>query len=245
MPVAAVLFDLFGTLVQFDPARLPRHRRGEREEPSTLPVVLPVLATAAPEVDPDRFVTQLAIVTREIMRQRACDHVERPSRERFARALQASGCEPSRVDATAIRLSRRHLAALADATVLPPAHATLLATASRRWALAVVSNFDDTHTVYQVLARHGILPHVRSVVVSEGIGLRKPHPELVHTALRELETAPRDACFVGDTFDEDMRAAHAAGVRPVWLTNQTPTAPLDPPAATISALDQLVPLLET
>src|SRR4029453_3723065 len=50
-------------------------------------------------------------------------------------------------------------------------------------------------------------------VISESLGLRKPHPLLVHTALRLLEVPPDAALLVGDTFTEDVAVAPAAGLR--------------------------------
>ena len=242
-PVTAVLFDLFGTLVLFDATRLPRYDTGRGSAPSTLPLLVPVLAEVAPTIDPDAFARAVLRVTQEMAQQRRRDAVEWPSRERFRRVLLACGCDPASVAAAAVRLSRCHLAALATATVFPRTHAATLAAVRRRFRVGIVTNFDDTHTVYQVLQRHGVLSVGDPVVVSDAVGLRKPRPELFDMALRELEVSPTDACFVGDTYDEDVLGARAAGVRPVWLTDPAAAARADPTICTIATLPELVPLL--
>jgi putative hydrolase of the HAD superfamily len=126
--------------------------------------------------------------------------------------------------------------------VLPGGHDTLLDDLRRRGhRLAVVSNFDDTAGAYDVLERHGILPRVDAVVVSERAGLRKPHPLMVETALRMLEVPASSGMLVGDTFAEDVAAAHAAGIDAAWIDRHgqgvPPTA--TPPRFVLRALPEL------
>jgi putative hydrolase of the HAD superfamily len=144
------------------------------------------------------------------------DLVELPSRERFRRALERVGCEDGVRDEAAIHLSRAHMAAIADATVFPAEHAAL-SPRSPRYRIGVVSNFDDTATAYEILIRHGILAQVDTVVISEAVGLRKPHPALVRVGLDALGLPAPEVLFVGDTFGEDVAAAHAAGVDAAWI----------------------------
>src|SRR4029450_9794480 len=51
-------------------------------------------------------------------------------------------------------------------------------------------------------------------------GPKKPHPLLVHTALRLLEVPPDAALLVGDTFMEDVAVAHAAGIDAAWIDRE-------------------------
>jgi FMN phosphatase YigB (HAD superfamily) len=236
-----VLLDLFGTLVHFDPARLPILRMGGRAVPSTLPALDDLLATYAPGVAPDVFRQEVAAVSEELVRQRARDHVERPSRERFRQALVRVGSTPEASETGGAALARAHHRALAAATVLPAEHAVLLDELRRRHRLAVVSNFDDTAGAYDVLERHGILARVDAVVVSERVGLRKPHPLMVETALRMLDVPASAGVLVGDTFAEDVGAAHAAGIDAAWIDRhgQGVPAAAAPPRFVLRALPEL------
>jgi FMN phosphatase YigB (HAD superfamily) len=238
---AAVLLDLFGTLVHFDAARLPVVRIGERDVPSTLPALDELLATHAPGVAPAAFRQALGIVSEELARARRHDHVECPSSERFRRALARVGCTAEAADAGGAALARAHHRTLAVATVLPGEHRILLDDLRRRHRLAVVSNFDDTAGAYDVLERHGILTRVDAVVVSERVGLRKPHPLMVETALRMLEVRASSGVLVGDTFAEDVAAAHAAGIDAAWIDRdgQGVPATATPPRFVLRALPEL------
>src|SRR4029453_17019211 len=166
----------------------------------------------APGVRPEVFWHALAAVSEETAQRRARDHVEEPSRERFRRALARIGCDARACGEGGAALARAHHRALGAAPVLPEAHGALLDALRGTYRLAVVSNFDDTGGAYDILHRHGILGRVDAVVISESLGLRKPHPLLVHTALRLLEVPPDAALLVGDTFTEDVAVAHAAGL---------------------------------
>src|SRR5207249_2863903 len=80
-------------------------------------------------------------------------------------ALARVGCADGVLAEAAADLSRAHMALVAAATVLPPAHGELLAALRPRYRLGVVTNFDDTATGYDILVRHGIAPWLDTVVI--------------------------------------------------------------------------------
>lgn len=214
---AGVLLDLFGTLVLAEPERLPVLRIGATSVRSTVGALGTLLAAYAPGVSAEAFWHALAGVSEEMNQRRLREHVEEPSRERFRRALARVGCDAEACREGGAALARAHHRALADVTVLPPEHLALLDELRARHRVAVVSNFDDTNAVFEILHRHGVLGRVDTVVVSESLGLRKPHPLMVESALRSLDVAQDAALMVGDTFAEDIEAAHAAGIDAAWL----------------------------
>src|SRR5690242_8648986 len=212
-----VLFDLFGTLITFDPGRLPVLDTPAGPVRSTVAALEPLLREWVPDTTPAAFWTALLSVSDEMARARAYDHVELPSRERFRRALERVGCDDDVHAEAAAHLSRAHMAVIIDTTVLPPAHAELVRALRPRYRLGLVSNFDDTAAAYQILVRHGLAATLDTVVVSEALGLRKPHPALVRAGVRGLGLAPEQTLFVGDTFAEDVAGARAAGVDAAWI----------------------------
>ena len=122
-PYRGVLLDLFGTLITFDPGRLPELAVGDQRVRSTVAALGPLLAEWVPGVALAEFWQALLAVSDEMARARAYDHVELPSRERFRRALERVGCDESRQGEAAVHLSRAHMARIVDVTVFPPAHA--------------------------------------------------------------------------------------------------------------------------
>jgi HAD superfamily hydrolase (TIGR01662 family) len=105
----------------------------------------------------------------------------------------------------------------------------------------VTNTLADTATIRAMLRLHGVEDIMRSVVVSADEGWRKPHTSLFEKALRELDVAPHEAVFVGDSPLHDIGGAQTAGMRTV-LTRQyvtRPTEGLPVPDATIDHLRDL------
>ena len=87
------------------------------------------------------------------------------------------------------------------------------------FALGCVTNtLADAATIRLMLRNHGFESLMGTVVVSSEEGYRKPHPSLFTKALRELDVAPSDAVFVGDSPYHDIGGAKAVGMRAVLTT---------------------------
>ena len=246
MPYRGLLLDLFGTLVHFDARRLPTMDVAGERVRTTVAALGALLEEWVPGVGPEVFWRVLVAVSEEMARARTEKLIELPSRERFRRALERVGCADGWQAEAAVTLSRAHMATIVAATVLPPAHAPLLAALRGSHRLGVVSNFDDTGAAYDILARHGVLPFLDTVVVSEALGLRKPHPALVRTGLRGLGLPPHDVLFVGDTFADDVAGAAAAGTDVAWIDAAGTGVPdgAPPPRYVLRTLSDLRRILE-
>ena len=240
-----VLFDLFGTLITFDPARLPELVAGSERVRTTVADLDGLLAEWVPGVGTVDFWQALLAVSDEMARARAYDHVELPSRERFRRALERVGCDDDVRSEAAVHLSRAHMAVIASATVFPPAHAALLASLRPRYRFGLVSNFDDTGAAWEILVRHGLAAQFDVVIVSEALGLRKPHPALMRAGVRGLGMSSDEVIMVGDTFAEDIAGARAAGLDSAWIDARGRGVPdgEPPPRWIVRALPELAAVL--
>jgi FMN phosphatase YigB (HAD superfamily) len=244
--IRGILFDLFGTLIEVEQAALPEMVIDGRLVHSTMGRWAGLVDELLPDVGVDAFARALVDASAELAVVRRTTHEEPPSRERFRRAILRVGGSLAAAAAIAPVLSRAHMRAIADATRCPTEHRGVLEWAVRRGPVAVVSNFDDTGTAYAILARHGILERVQSVVVSAAVGLRKPHRVLVDLALRDLALAPSDALFVGDDPTDDLGAARAAGMDAAWIDKAGRGLPdgIPPPRFTLRAIGELPLLLD-
>ncbi|GGG15597.1 haloacid dehalogenase [Paenibacillus albidus] len=59
------------------------------------------------------------------------------------------------------------------------------------------------------------------VLISEWEGLRKPDPAIFIRALSKLGVKATEALFVGDHFENDIRASRAVGMKSAWKRNDT------------------------
>jgi putative hydrolase of the HAD superfamily len=110
--------------------------------------------------------------------------------------------------------------------------------------LGVVSNFYGN--VDRILADAGIAPLLGVVADSTRVGAMKPDRRIFEHALRGLGTLPAATLHVGDSYERDVRAAHALGLRTAWLVppDRRP-ASADPIAdLVIASLDELTALLD-
>lgn len=92
----------------------------------------------------------------------------------------------------------------------PDAEPALSELRRRGLALVVVSNWDIS--LRSVLARCGLDSLVDGAISSAAAGARKPDPEIFAPALRLARCAPGEALHVGDTAEEDLVGARAAGI---------------------------------
>ena len=63
------------------------------------------------------------------------------------------------------------------------------------------------------------------VIASSEYGVRKPDPMIFQLALAKADLPPADIWFCGDNPRCDVDAAYAAGMRPVWYTDNTLPCP--------------------
>src|SRR5207244_11352430 len=81
--------------------------------------------------------------------------------------------------------------------------------------LVVASNWDCS--LPDVLARAGLASLLDGVVTSATVGATKPDPTLFAAALEVAGCAAAEAVHVGDSLENDVAGARAAGVAPVLL----------------------------
>jgi HAD superfamily hydrolase (TIGR01549 family) len=224
----ALLFDLFGTVVQFKP-QVPSVEVAGTAWRSTMGWLRETAEHELPHVPFEDLLPALMQVTEEIVRARPPDYLEVPSRERFRRALRRVGVADEEAGAVAQRLSLAHMAHLASMTVLPPEHVSILSDCARRYRLALVSNFDHGPTARRVLSDHGIAGFFPTTVISAEFGRRKPHPAIFEAALLGAGVSAGEALFIGDSLGDDVLGAHHAGVPVVWLNQKHTPLPTDTP----------------
>jgi len=97
----------------------------------------------------------------------------------------------------------------------PDAEPSLAELRARGVRLVCLSNWD--FSLPDVLARCGLADHLDGVVTSAAVGARKPDPRIFAAALDVAGCAAGDALHVGDTPEEDLEGARAAGIRALLI----------------------------
>ncbi len=246
MAYAAVLFDLFDTLVRFDRDRMPLIQVNGKSVRSSAGRIHAILQTHEPGLTLERCYGALLESWQEAERQRALDHREVGAPERFGHfftllGVDAAACPPGLVTS----LIEAHRQELSRAAEFPPHHGELLRRLARRYRLALVSNFDYTPTAVGILETAGVADLFTAMVVSDGIGWRKPRREIFDEALRLVGVRPAEALFVGDRAELDVLGAHGVGMDAAWLNPAREPLPagVSAPRYEIRDLGELGPIL--
>lgn len=85
------------------------------------------------------------------------------------------------------------------------------------WIPFVVTN-GNVQQQERKLEVTGLDGHVDGWVISEGVGLRKPDPEIFRLAARRAGRPLDGAWMIGDTADADITGAVNAGIDSIWLS---------------------------
>jgi putative hydrolase of the HAD superfamily len=217
-----VLLDALGTLVELQPPA-PRLRR--------------LLADAGFEVDEERaaagFGAEIAYYLDHHLEgsdPAALDEL----RDRCAEVLRDALRLPDLDHATA----RRVMLGSLEFTAFADARPALRELREAGHALVVVSNWDCS--LPEFLRPPGLLHLVDEVVSSAVVGAAKPDPAPFRHALELAGAAPAEALHVGDSLENDVAGARAAGVRAV-LVDRAGSAPAGVEA--VRSLGDLVSLV--
>jgi putative hydrolase of the HAD superfamily len=220
VPLRAVVFDLFDTLVDLHMDGLPLVTIDGRTFPSTVGVLHAEIARHAPITLEELAAAQRA-VDEEVRAPRYEVGRELPTLERMSLVLAALGVEHPEL---AERLTALHMGLLVDQVRPVAHHADVLAALRGRVQLAVCSNFTHSQTALAVLEATGLRWHFDAVLVSDTVGFRKPRPEIFRATLGALGAAPDETLHVGDNLSADIAGAAALGMRTAWITRRVAKA---------------------
>ena len=127
------------------------------------------------------------------------------------------------------------------------ARPALEAARERGERVIVVSNWDVS--LGGVLARVGLGALLDGVVASAAAGARKPQPAIFEQALELAGVTAERAVHVGDSVEEDVAGARAAGIGAVWVNRPRPPGVsrrrAAPDVTTITSLSELGAVIST
>ena len=90
----------------------------------------------------------------------------------------------------------------------------------------------------------GLRPYFQAVIISEAVGVKKPHPAIFQHALAGVGVPPEQAWFVGDHPENDIVGSSRMGLRSIWLAGVHPwPAEHARPHDQIHSLWELIPLI--
>lgn len=122
----------------------------------------------------------------------------------------------------------------------PDAEPAIARARERGWRVVVASNWDVS--LHIVLARLGLAPLLDGIVTSAEVGARKPAAAVFERALQIAEAPAADAVHVGDSLEEDVLGARAAGIEPILVVRDPAGLPRPPAPADVRVISSLAEL---
>ncbi|MFC1822056.1 HAD family hydrolase [Thermodesulfobacteriota bacterium] len=133
-------------------------------------------------------------------------------------ALQRLGYDIPPDDTRIAQAVEKYFTAFLDYCRLIPGTLETLRTLKANYPLGLLSNFTDDPAAMAIIDHMGLTPFFDVVLISGGLGYRKPHPLVFDKLVEGLNVAKDQIMFVGDDPDSDVGGAHQAGLQPVWTT---------------------------
>jgi putative hydrolase of the HAD superfamily len=156
-------------------------------------------------------------------------------RGRCAEALRAALPQEDAVRAISNGSLTEALLASLHFTAFPDVRPALSVWRAGGARTVVVSNWDVS--LHGVLERLSLTPLLDAILTSAEAGARKPSPAIFEQALRLARVTAEDAVHVGDSLEEDVAGARAAGVRAVLISRGGGQSP--PGVQTVRSLAEL------
>lgn len=124
---------------------------------------------------------------------------------------------------------------VADHHLRPGVDELLTEATTRGIRLGIVSNAHSGRAHRRILEDLGLAGAFGVQIYSDEVGLRKPHPGMIHLAAEALGVPAAECWYVGDTLDRDVVAGRRAGAGAVVITRDRRTD--SPPFRVLEAPD--------
>ncbi|HXQ79453.1 MAG TPA: HAD-IA family hydrolase [Thermoplasmata archaeon] len=144
--------------------------------------------------------------------------------ERFRQLARFCGSEVS--TSSAADLSAEYRAHYLQLRRVVPGARRVLERLQGRTVIGVVTN-NEVAEQEEKLDFLKLRSLIDFMVVSAGVGVAKPDPEIFEIALRRARARPKETVMVGDSWRSDVTGARNVGIRPIWF-NRFRLSPPDP-----------------
>ncbi len=205
--VKAVFFDLYQTLVRYEPPREELQAKALKE--------------FGIEVSPEVFRRPLVIADEFIYQEIARSSLSQRSKEeqmklwvQYEKVLfKEAGIETDEKLILGLlgKMRQFDMKLVLFDDVLP----VLTDLQSRGLILGLISNVDRDMT--PVLSELRLTPLLQVVVTSQEVGFNKPQPEIFQAALKRAGVRAQEAIYVGDQYQIDVVGANRVGMKGIFL----------------------------
>jgi len=111
-----------------------------------------------------------------------------------------------------------------------------------RYKISTISN-GFTEMQFRKIESAGLSSYFDKVILSDEVGVNKPHPDIFSYALREAGIFPKDAMMIGDNYFSDITGAYNSGIDQIWFNPGNKSAEDINPTHTVKSLRDIKNIL--
>lgn len=122
-----------------------------------------------------------------------------------------------------------------------------------KYKLGIISNISIPELAWELLEKFDLKKYFDTIIISGDVNSRKPHPEIFKKALKNVGVKPSEAIFVGDTISTDIKGAKDVGMYTILIKRTINAKTLfwsskeriqTQPDKTIASLNKILELLK-
>lgn len=213
----ALIFDLCDTIIPYQNDRKPTAMIRGEEIYTTTPLLYDCFRADHTNISYLEFYDHFISATESVLDLRASGD-EVLASVRFDLFLDRLKIAPSNHRRSLHQnLLDIHFKQVSDCLICPQINRDLLIQLKEKYPIGLITNFDDTDTVYSILHRENIHGIFNTILISSEFGLRKPRKEIFLAACKNLAISPADALFIGDSLTSDIAGAKGVGMDAAWI----------------------------
>ncbi|GHV40592.1 noncanonical pyrimidine nucleotidase, YjjG family protein [Bacteroidia bacterium] len=111
-----------------------------------------------------------------------------------------------------------------------------------KYKIHILSN-GFTEMQYKKMDSAGLSPYFDKVILSDKVGINKPHPDIFTYALNEVQKDKKEVIMIGDNVVNDIQGAYNCEIDQIWF-NPEDLSPGDiKPTYTVKKLDEIKSIL--
>jgi HAD superfamily hydrolase (TIGR01549 family) len=209
MPIKAVLFDMFDTLMLIE--------KNHKFYSPSLMRMYRYLSSKGVDVPFEKFNNTYIEIRDGLYRKADLNWEEPHFNVRVAETLQKLGynydvTNPTVTEATSEFCDEFMKYVRIDSDTEP-----VLKKLYGQYRLGIISNFAIPECVHKLLQTAGIEQFFDVIVVSAAVNKRKPASEIFESTLKVMGFSASEVVFVGDTIDADVEGSKAVGMKAVYI----------------------------